>query len=481
MICEKLTNLIDYIYNLFYDTVILNKLIMAHLQELSLSQLEANRQHVLTCPIQVEVVPCPPTEAYVGLTVNNLKQQIQSYNIKPPNVNKALLIQFLRLVRRLSTRQALHNAVRSTFKLTYFTWGPAGKEGILSPNWLEHLYQYGFTTVPILSQSEAEYFRREIIHYAENLHSSKTNQRTSFRESNIQSWELSNYTVPSMHGLIKEHCAHTQIKAWLRFRTAHIFAKIWGCSIEHLRMPLDSFCILPPAPVKENSWIHCDCPYDPSRQIPYDICSVQSMLNLGLANEPRGSFMCIPNSNHVYRRYVERNPPTYIAGFGKTNLDDPELARLPIAKVCAQPGVLILWLTSVPHANTPAPCPANNLTLKAKLGLRVTAALTAFPYHHELQQNRYARARAYWRGQSTGHWLYGPGFGISKPYYRNGESWKPGPNQVMGPPPEMLELYRHWFGYYDLTSEERQKLALDTNLPEWMSQSQVDWRTQLPL
>jgi hypothetical protein len=85
-------------------------------------------------------------------------------------------------------------------------------------------------------------------------------------------------------------------------------------------------------------------------------------------------------------------------GWFQVDMSDSVLARLPIVKVCAPAGSLVLWDSRVVHAN----CPPST-----GRGPRMCAYASMQPRAYASVKELAKRVRLFEAGRQTGHWTAG--------------------------------------------------------------------------
>jgi len=362
-------------------------------------------------------------------TIITIKKQIVKEGFKVPlGLRKRELELFLVGIRKAKT---LPKPLHAT-SADYTTLIP--KYVDTNMHWKEHLIRFGWTTVPIPNCNSSKYVDC-IFSYLESCSpvsleaiktagsNAKNYPRLSqpmFNRNDMKTWTTNN--MPSnLHGIMKHYSGHSNWQWELRELCYPIYREVYNDN--ELLSSYDGWCFLKPLEVSSSGvikptiatnntnnskkepavtgykqWLHLD--QDRLSELtdgfsPNTMSCVQGLVNMLDSTEVDGGLVVVEKSHECFGRYLERHPAD---GFGwfKVDMSDPELSKLPIVKVCAPAGHLILWDSRVVHANCP---PRGQLKLKP----RICAYVSMQPKKHATKKELEKRIRLYEEGRETNH------------------------------------------------------------------------------
>jgi Phytanoyl-CoA dioxygenase (PhyH) len=125
----------------------------------------------------------------------------------------------------------------------------------------------------------------------------------------------------------------------MRELCAPIFARIWDVAPEDLLTSFDgtSFQRFSNRSKYEH-WMHVD----QNRSLT-DFTCVQGAVNLLPNKEKDGGLIVIEGSHNLFNDYMESRPSEGITGWTSIDMNNPIISELPIVKICANAGDIILW------------------------------------------------------------------------------------------------------------------------------------------
>jgi hypothetical protein len=364
--------------------------------------------------------PLPSIPNFSAYTVKQIKDWAIINDIKIPSAitKKDNIIQYL--LGKLHER----NTGLTTLCQNIVTQLDLLHPRIHDPNldWLAHLHIHGWAVAPITGWDVA--FTDIFLSWFESCSS-------NFNKHDHTTWEKSN--MPTMlHGILKHYFGHTELQWRIRELCAPIFARIWGCQINDLLCSFDGGCFLPAIPksiLKNTSfkqWIHCDQP-----RTVMNFASVQGIVNFEENGPEDGGLVLVEGSHHVFSDYMKKHPSGGIT-WEPSDMNDPLLATLPLIKICAPPGHIILFDSRIFHCNVH---PYGSIFREnGAPRFRMCTYVSMQPRIGANQKELAKRIKLYENGRMTGHWCYGPWFKETDEHPRfKGEDNKPPIIEIASP------------------------------------------------
>ena len=313
-------------------------------------------------------------------TIEELKQECEQFGVKSPNgLTKNELVHYVYGLYSEQEKGIDHNnrvrTVIGDLKIV-----PKPFEGDFD-DWEEHLVQHGWSLVKIPDFDSAS--------YVDKFYNWLESCNANFKRDDPSTWINAN--MPSnIHGIFKHYIGHLDFVWEIREKCLPIFAQLWGT--EQLLCSFDGGCFLKPIPphvVNHNKqWIHSDQPRYDNRFI-----CVQGVVNL-LDNGPQdGGLVIVEGSHRLFEGYMERHPTDGIM-WQAADMNDPELAKCPIIKICAPAGYLLLWDSRTFHCNY------NPSGEKPRMCTYVSMS----PREGVDEATLKKRQKYYEEGRMTGHW-----------------------------------------------------------------------------
>jgi hypothetical protein len=244
----------------------------------------------------------------------------------------------------------------------------------------------------------------------------------AFRRDDPSTW-LAKNMPQNLHGIFKHYLAHADWQWELRELCYPIFAELYG--YRELLCSFDGGCFLKPlragagtddaraeaegdaveggrapAVTGYKQWLHLD--QDRLSELsdshdPRVLSCAQGLVALTDSGPEDGGLVLVERSHEAFAGYLTRHPADGYGWF-RVDISDPELAALPIVKVCASAGSLVLWDSRVVHAN----CPPS-----ASRGPRMCVYVSMQPRAHANAKELAKRVRLFEAGRQTGHWTAG--------------------------------------------------------------------------
>lgn len=257
--------------------------------------------------------------------------------------------------------------------------------------WPAHLLTHGWAVAPILGWNPA--FTNMFMDWLASC-------SPEFKPGDPATWKTKNMPV-MLHGIVKQYFGHTEMQWQIRELCAPIFARIWGCTPEHLLCSYDGGCFLPASPEKRSfkNWIHNDQP----RYFPDFVC-VQGIVNFVENGPEDGGLVLVEGSHTIFGEYMARHPSEGIT-WGPADMSDPALATRRLIKICAPPGHIILFDSRTFHCNV-HPC-SSVLRPDGTPRFRMCTYVSMQPRAGATAKELEKRRRLYETGRMTGHWCYG--------------------------------------------------------------------------
>jgi hypothetical protein len=351
--------------------------------------------------------------------------------VVPSGVRKRellLLLQGIRAQKELPV--PLHATSSSYTSLT-------GKYADPSVPWLRHLELYGWCTVAIPGCSPERYVEALYRHLEDcspvSLDAIKAAGPTArqyprlsppaFRRDMPSTWTSKNMPA-SLHGILKQYTGQTAWQWELRELCYPLFSQVYGTG--DLLASFDGACFLKPLECTSKGgveasrggveasrggldgtpavsgykqWLHLD--QDRLHELvdgldPSKMSCVQGLVNLLDSSPVDGGLVLVERSHLSFAGYFQRHPADGFSSFFKVDMSDPELRTLPVIKVCAPAGHLVLWDSRIVHANAP---PSRQAVKKP----RMCAYVSMQPRSHASEKDLERRVRLYEAGRQTGH------------------------------------------------------------------------------
>lgn len=256
-----------------------------------------------------------------------------------------------------------------------------------SMDWIDHLEEYGWTTVkvPDLDVDEAIdafYTTLETCRYK------GSEELTMFRRDKPETW---NDLPPNLHGIFKSNFGHLQFLWNIRERCIDVFKEI--CQEEELLVSFDGGCFIPPGKGMSGSWFHCD----QGRLISRDYCCAQGVVALTPSGPHDGGLVVIEGSHKIFGDYLDTHP---VFGFAwaKVDVSDPLVRDLSIVKVCVPAGHIMLFDSRTFHCNMPPEPEAKTPRMVTYVSMLGKSGATP----KELSK----RKEAFKKQRMTNHWAY---------------------------------------------------------------------------
>lgn len=253
-------------------------------------------------------------------------------------------------------------------------------------HYLDHLLEYGWTTVeiPNLDTKEAVdsfYTTLETCRYKES------GELTTFSRENPETW---NELPPNLHGIFKSNFGHFDWMWRIREKCIPIFQDL--CEEEDLLCSFDGGCFIPPGKGMAGSWFHCD-----QGRFSRDFCCAQGVVALSPSGPQDGGLCVIEGSHKIFSDYLDTHP---LFGFSWAKIDvtDPLVVDLPMVKVCAPAGHIMLFDSRLFHCNMPP----EKTSAQPRMVTYVSMLGKSGATDKELEK----REEAFQKLRMTGHWCY---------------------------------------------------------------------------
>jgi len=327
-----------------------------------------------------------------GLKVADLKKYCIALGFKPSQLKKAELIRFLYGVIETITKNIPRSVYSTVLPDQYVAVTMNLDKG---QTWRQHLLKYGWATSPIPDFDSNKYVQAML----NWLHS----MCPAFDQKDSKTWTRKNMPI-RLHGIFKYYIGHLPWIWEIREKCLPIFTELWRCKPDELLTSFDGGCFLTPKDVatRKKSWFHCD----QNRIVGSGFICVQGVVNL-LNNGPQsGGLVLIEGSHSYYKNYLKQNPSELFSGFSKINMEDPEVKKSRIIKVCAPAGHILLWDSRVFHCNTSPTFPEDELFNIEKC--RMCTYVCMQPKLGANNKQLAKRIKAFKEGRMTNHWSYGP-------------------------------------------------------------------------
>ena len=322
--------------------------------------------------------------------------------VKPPSgLKKQDLLEFYDNLK-FALDNGLSTEVSSEYKMPFqeFKKRLVPKYRDENVDWFEHLVEHGWSTVAIPDLDvdaavDAFYTTLETCRYKES------GQRTTFRRDQPTTW---NDLPSNLHGIFKHNFGHFDWMWKIREKCVPIFAEI--CQEEELLTSFDGACFIPPGKTMAGSWFHCD-----QGRFSREGCCVQGVVALSPSGPQDGGLCVIEDSHKIFNDYLDTHP---LFGFSwaKIDVSDPLVVDLPMVKVCAPAGHIMLFDSRTFHCNMPPE--------KTSQQPRMVTYVSMLPKEHAFPDELVKRRQLFEKLRMTGHWTYGPFFEATP---ENPRSW----------------------------------------------------------
>lgn len=294
-----------------------------------------------------------------------------------------------------------------------------------NPSWLYHLYDKGWSVVPLDGLSVGPCQDR--FYDWLGRHSS-----SSFSRADPKTW--TDLPCSLRDGIIRQNFGHTDLQWEVRERCVSAFSTIWRVKPEDLLCSFDGGCFLPPREKskKVKLWLHTD-----QHNGIVDFSCVQGLVTLSNCGPEDGGLVLVQGSKEIFASYRQRHPSEGY-GYCLVDMEDPDVKGLQIIKPCVPAGSLILWDSRMIHCNL-APTTADpRICLYVSMGRRSDAT------PDELSK----RVKWYTEGKMTTHSVSGPWLHVVKKPWRQGDKTDPQPEVVEKSP--LNQLRARLVGYESL-------------------------------
>lgn len=335
------------------------------------------------------------------LTVVQIKHWATTHEMRVPSgLKKADLIQYLTGVYHEKQPGAAPD--RQVVTALLDTLQP--RVPVPNVDWLIHLHTYGWAVTPIPGWSPT--FVTQFFNWLASCSPNFT--------QDPDTWKTKNMPV-MLHGILKQYFGHTELQWQIRDLCAPIFARIWGCQPEDLLCSFDGGCFMPTKEKGKNNsfkqWLHNDQFRDVT-----NFCCVQGIVNFVENGPEDGGLVLVENSHTVFANYMARHPSEGIT-WGPTDMSDPELSTLPLIKICAPAGHIILFDSRTFHCNVHPY--GSKFRADGSPRFRMATYVSMQPRAGATVKELEKRRTLYEKGRMTGHWCYGKWFKETPEHPRN--------------------------------------------------------------
>lgn len=327
------------------------------------------------------------------LTVKQIKEWAVASGFRVPSgLKKADLIQYL----TGAYQERINGVVPENKIITAMLDIIQSRIPVPNLDWLTHLHTYGWAVAPIPGWNPA--FTNAFFQWFEGC-------SPNFKANDSSTWKSGNMP-PMLHGILKQYFGHTELQWQIRELCAPIFSQIWGCKIEDLLCSFDGGCFLPCKEKKAQSsfkqWIHND-----SFSSIKEFNCVQGIVNFEENGPEDGGLVLVENSHNIFANYMARHPSEGIT-WGYADMADPELSKLPLVKICAPAGHIILFDSRTFHCNVHPY--GSKFRQDGTPRFRMCTYVSMQPRQGANPKELEKRVSLYEHGRLTGHWCYGPWF-----------------------------------------------------------------------
>ena len=212
-------------------------------------------------------------------------------------------------------------------------------------DWFQHLNEFGWTVVDL--NIDVDTIVNEFYDYLEL-------RFDGFDRHNSDTFSIISDTF---FGIISDTIGHTRFAWECRKACISIFERIYGTN--KLLTSFDGGNFLHPNVVKHQfyidristngtpNWLHLD-QLHPQLQEDHFYQGIVNLLDNGPSS---GGLIVVEGSHHHFNQYYKTHPLTGLSTDHYDIIYDCELQKLPLLKICAKPGQLILWDSRTIHCN----------------------------------------------------------------------------------------------------------------------------------
>ncbi len=269
----------------------------------------------------------------------------------------------------------------------------------IQPEWLSHLNVYGWTVVPKelsgISDQLVESVKDRFWNYASSFPTAEGVPRLD--RNNSATW-IQTTAQKTNKGMFKNYIGHQDFMWDVRKACKGIFSQIYRT--QDLVTSFDGGSLTYPIQTQTyKPWFHHDQP-----RTMKDFLCVQGVVCLTDSGPNDGGFAFMQPREHsvttFFDVYIKRHPSHGIM-WGKVDLTDNILINVPVRKVCARAGDVILFDSRLIHANVPS-----------RGNYRMCTYVSYQPRSRVSAEIAAKRLNAFQEDVMTGHWCYGEWFGL---------------------------------------------------------------------
>ena len=280
-----------------------------------------------------------------------------------------------------------------------------------------HLMEHGWTVVPeVLSPEFVQETTDEFFRWL-----SQCSAETPINPEDPETWSYDAFPHGGPHGIIKNYIGQETFIWNVRREVKPVFDLLYtpkkGDPIDLVSSYDGAVFSLPNEKETFNSWFHSDYPRDMDL---HAMTCVQGIACLTDSFENDGGFCFIlppeENIGDFLERYYQRHPSSGIV-WGKMNMNDEEISKCDIYKICANAGDVILFDSRLIHCN--APPRVDDETANYRMAVYVSFQ----PRDNVEEETATARIKLFEEGRMSGHWCFGSWFSPApKDYHSYGKS-----------------------------------------------------------
>ena len=312
---------------------------------------------------------------YSELTVAQLKSKIEHFGVKIPNsLLKWELVEFLNAILKNKDKLNVKPEYKTAPELQCIPMQCRDKD------WLKHLKEYGWAVAPIPNFDSTKYVNSffDWFEYCCD----------DFDRDDRNTWKTKNIPI-NLHGIFKQYIGHLDFVWEIREKCLPIFQTIHETN--DLLCSFDGGCFLYK---KDRTASFSKLHLDQGRF--QDVYNVQGAVNLVDNGPDDGGLVLLEGSHKAFRNYYERHPLEGL-DWAPVDMADEEFRRLPVIKVCAPAGHILLWDSKTVHCNTPPNSNQIRMVTYVSMQPRILADETVLKKRIKLYEN----------GRMTSHWCVG--------------------------------------------------------------------------
>lgn len=279
------------------------------------------------------------------------------------------------------------------------------KQGTIEVDWLEHLLGFGWAVVPnAIVKRKVNSLQGEFWKWIESFRNEIDLETPTFLRNDSTTWKKEYLATTTVQGNFKTKINHQAFLWEARRLVKQYWEEIYNT--EDLAVSFEGGRFQPPVEEENKGLV---TPRLHSHQFRWDDrrISIQGVLYLTDSHEEDGGFCFLQPSNltvkEFFNLYMQRHPSNGICS-SVANHEDPLLQSIPLQKVCANRGDLLLFDSRLMHA-----------TIPSQRNYEMTLSISYQPRTNISPETNKDRREAFEKGIGTSHWVGGPWYEKQSP------------------------------------------------------------------